>query len=110
MLTRKQKTVNWILIIFLLVLSVFFLFPVIWMIANSFKPDAAITADMNSLAAFIPPALNGNYFENYITILTDTNFLRYMLNTLLYAAVLIVLGIIVNGLAGYALAKGNFPF
>ena len=110
MLTRKQKTVNWILIIFLLVLSVFFLFPVIWMIANSFKPDAAITADMNSLAAFIPPALNGNYFENYITILTDTNFLRYMLNTLLYAAVLIVLGIIVNGLAGYALAKVNFPF
>lgn len=66
MLTRKQKTVNWILIIFLLVLSVFFLFPVIWMIANSFKPDAAITADMNSLAAFIPPALNGNYFEKTI--------------------------------------------
>ena len=33
-----------------------------------------------------------------------------MLNTLLYAAVLIVLGIIVNGLAGYALAKVNFPF
>ena len=83
---------------------------VIWMLANSFKPDAAITADMNSIAAFIPPALNGNYFENYITILTDTNFLRYMLNTLGYAALLIVLGVIVNGLAGYALAKINFPF
>ena len=33
-----------------------------------------------------------------------------MLNTLFYAAVLILLGIIVNGLAGYALAKINFPF
>ena len=65
---------------------------------------------MNSIAAFIPPALNGNYFENYITILTDTNFLRYMINTLGYAALLIVLGVIVNGLAGYALAKINFPF
>ena len=65
---------------------------------------------MNSLAAFIPPALNGSFFENYITILTNTSFLRYMANTLLYAAVLIVLGIIVNGLAGYALAKINFPF
>ena len=80
MLTKKQKTINWILAVILLVLSIFFLFPVIWMLANSFKPDAAITADMNSIAAFIPPALNGNYFENYITILTDTNFLRYMLN------------------------------
>ena len=94
----------------MIVMSLFFLFPVIWMLANSFKTDAAITRDMNSLAAFIPPALNGSFFDNYITILTNTSFLRYMANTLLYAAVLIVLGIIVNGLAGYALAKINFPF
>lgn len=110
MRTKKQKIINYILSAFLLVLSLFFLFPVIWMLANSFKPDAAITADMNTVAAFIPPALNGNFFENYITILTDTNFIRYMVNTLFYAAILIVLGVIVNGLAGYALAKIKFPF
>lgn len=110
MLTKKQKRINWILVAVLLVLSIFFLFPVLWMLANSFKPDAAITADMNSIAAFIPPALNGNFFENYVSIITDTNFLRYMANTLLYAAILIVLSIVVNGLAGYALAKIKFPF
>lgn len=110
MLTKKQKGLNWLLVAFLLILSVFFLFPVIWMLANSFKPDAAITADMNSVAAFIPPVPDGSFFDNYISILTDTNFVRYMANTLLYAAILIVLGIIVNGLAGYALAKINFPF
>ena len=108
--TKKQKRINIILVIIMIVMSLFFLFPVIWMLANSFKTDAAITRDMNSLAAFIPPALNGSFFDNYITILTNTSFLRYMANTLLYAAVLIVLGIIVNGLAGYALAKINFPF
>lgn len=110
MLTKKQKQINRILVAVLLVLSVFFLFPVIWMLANSFKPDAAITADMNSIAAFIPPALNGNFFDNYVSIITDTSFLRYMGNTLLYAAILIVLSIVVNGLAGYALAKIRFPF
>ena len=110
MVTKKQKRINWILVAVLLVLSIFFLFPVIWMLANSFKPDAAITADMNSIAAFIPPALNGNFFDNYVSIITNTSFLRYMGNTLLYAAILIVLSIIVNGLAGYALAKINFPF
>ena len=110
MVSKKQKRINWILVAVLLVLSVFFLFPVIWMLANSFKPDAAITADMNSIAAFIPPALDGNFFDNYIEIITNTSFLRYMGNTLLYAAILIVLGIIVNGLAGYALAKIDFPF
>ena len=110
MLTKRKKIGNWILVAFLIVLSLFFLFPVIWMLANSFKPDAQITADMNTAAAFIPPALNGSFFDNYISILTNTGFLRYMLNTLFYAAVLIVLGVIVNGLAGYALAKIKVPF
>ena len=110
MLTKKQKRINWILVAVLLILSIFFLFPVIWMLANSFKPDAAITADMNSVAAFIPPAPDGNFFENYVSIITDRSFLRYMANTLFYAAILILLSIVVNGLAGYALAKIKFPF
>ena len=110
MLTKRKKLGNWLLVAVLIVLSLFFLFPVIWMLANSFKPDAQITADMNSAAAFIPPALSGSFLDNYISILTNTSFLRYMLNTLFYAAVLIVLGVIVNGLAGYALAKIKFPF
>lgn len=110
MLTKKQKRINWVLVAILLVLSIFFLFPVLWMLANSFKPDSAITADMNSIAAFIPPMPGGSFFDNYISILTNTNFVRYMANTLFYAAVLILLGIVVNGLAGYALAKITFPF
>lgn len=110
MKTRFQKINSWVLTIVMLIMSLFFLFPVVWMLANSFKGDAAITADMNSAAAFIPPALNGSFFDNYITIIADTSFLRYMLNTLFYAAILIILGIVVNGLAGYALAKIKFPF
>lgn len=107
---RKNSVLRIILTIILFVLSLFFLFPVIWMLANSFKTDAAITADMNSLKAFIPPALNGSFFENYVTVIKDTDFICYMLNTLFYAAILIVADIIVNGLAGYALAKIKFPF
>lgn len=110
MLTKKQKRINIVLVVVMIIMSLFFLFPVIWMLANSFKTDAAITNDMNTMAAFVPPALNGHFFDNYITILMNTDFIRYMVNTLLYAAVLIVLGIVVNGLAGYALAKINFPF
>lgn len=110
MLTKKQRKINWVLAFLLIVLSIFFLFPVVWMLANSFKGDAAIASDMNTLAAFIPPALNGSFFENYISIITNTSFIRYMGNTLFYALILIVLGIVVNGLAGYALAKVSFPF
>lgn len=106
----NKKILKWVLIIAMILLSLFFLFPVFWMLANSFKSDAQITQDMNSMAAFIPPALNGNFFENYIKVLTATNFLRYTVNTLFYAIILIILSVIVNGLAGYALAKINFPF
>lgn len=107
---KTRKVLGIILAAVMIVLSLFFLFPVVWMLANSFKGDAAITADMNTVSAFIPPVPNAGFFDNYISIITDTSFLRYMLNTLFYAAVLIILGIIVNGLAGYALAKIKFPF
>lgn len=69
MLTKKQKHFNIILAVVMIAMSLFFLFPVIWMLANSFKTDAAITSDMNSLAAFVPPALNGKFLDNYITCL-----------------------------------------
>ena len=71
MFTKKQKQINRVLVAVLLVLSIFFLFPVIWMLANSFKPDARITADMNSIAAFIPPEPNGSFFENYVSIIEN---------------------------------------
>ena len=61
MLTKKQKRNNWILTVVLLIVSLLFLFPVIWMLANSFKPDAAITADMNSMAAFISTGIEWQF-------------------------------------------------
>ncbi len=107
---EKTKVFGIVLVVVMILLSLLFLFPVVWMIANSFKPDNAITADMNSFQAFLPPTPGNGFFDNYVSVITNTDFLKYMGNTLLYAAVLIVLGIIVNGLAGYALAKIKFPF
>lgn len=109
MLNRHQKRKQIILTTLMIAASLLFLFPVIWLVCNSFKTDAQITADMNTFQAFLPPLFNGNFFKNYIDVLTGTSFVRYVGNTLFYAAVTIVLGIIVNGLAGYALAKIKFP-
>ena len=75
---KKQKIFNIALAVIMLIMSLFFLFPVIWMLANSFKPDAAITADMNSAMAFVPPAPGKGFFDNYKAILFDTSFIRYM--------------------------------
>ncbi len=109
MLNKAQKRKQIVLTVLMIAASLLFLFPVIWLICNSFKTDAQITADMNSIQAFMLPGWNENFFKNYTDILFGTKFVRYVGNTLLYAAILIVLGIIVNGLAGYALAKIKFP-
>lgn len=110
MVSKKGKKINMILVCIMLVLSLLFLFPIIWMVMNSFKTEAMITQDMNSIAAFLPPFSFDHFFDNYVTVITSSNLMRYMCNTLFYAAILIVLSITVNGLAGYALAKIKFPF
>ena len=117
MKTKKQKIANGILVAVMLVLSLFFLFPVIWMIANSFKPDAAITADMNSVSAFIPPAPGKGFFDNYKEILFNTRFLRFMANTLFYAAIMIAINFmfvskmgLLNTVFGYVLPMIVNPF
>ncbi|MDE6762156.1 MAG: hypothetical protein K2J73_00540 [Oscillospiraceae bacterium] len=96
---KSRKIWGIVLAAVMIILSLFFLFPVVWMLANSFKGDAAITADMNTVSAFIPPAPQKGFFDNYVSIIRDTSFLRYMVNTLFYAAVLIFLCIILNCLA-----------
>ena len=66
MLTKRRKISNWILVVFLIVLSLFFLFPVIWMLANSFKGDAQITADMNTAAAlYNGPVISDHRSKKY---------------------------------------------
>ena len=110
MKSKKRKIIEIIICLIMIGVSLFFLFPIIWMVANSFKGDAQIIQDMNTLSAFKFPNLDGNFFSNYATIIKNSDLMRYMANTVFYAVLLIILGIIVNGLAGYALAKIKFPF
>lgn len=110
MKSKKRKIIEIVICLIMIGVSLFFLFPVIWMVVNSFKGDAQIIQDMNTISAFKPPSLDGNFFSNYATIIKSSDLMKYMANTVFYSAVLIVLSILVNGLAGYALAKIKFPF
>ncbi|MFQ9414602.1 MAG: hypothetical protein ACLR1Q_10700 [Ruminococcus sp.] len=76
MKTKKQRITNGILVAVMLVLSLFFLFPVIWMIANSFKPDAAITSRYELCSCIRSARTRKGFFDNYKEILFNTSFLR----------------------------------
>ena len=86
----------------LVILSLLYLFPVIWVILSSFK-------DMNELYTW-PPRLIPKHFtpENYLIALDEGDFGRYFLNSAFVTITSTLLLILINTMAGFALAKYRF--
>ncbi|WP_221568231.1 carbohydrate ABC transporter permease [Alkalihalobacillus sp. TS-13] len=94
--------------LFLIFLASIFIFPMIWMIASSMKPEADIYMDMGSIQSLLPAMNLSEWFETYQKLFSRFNVLKYVLNSLIYAVVVTIGSIIVNAMAGYAFAKFNF--
>ncbi len=97
--------------IMMCVLAVLFLFPVFWMVMNSFKSHEQVYATMDSLATFLPASWNvGEWFASYGNLFTTFDeFGRSILNSVMYCAITIAGVLLINSLAGYALARFVFP-
>ena len=88
-------------------LAAFFLLPLVFMFVSAFKTDEAqLLRDMNSLAAFAPVGELG--LGNFTEVMRNTPFVRAFVNSLLVVAVTVVLGILVNSMLAYALARLRF--
>lgn len=94
--------------ILLTMIALVFMFPLIWMLVSSFKDDAGIFSDITGLKAFLP-SFKAEVFFNYQEVLGRIPLIKAMLNSLSYIVVVIVLGLIVNSMAGYAFARLDFP-
>lgn len=93
-----------------IILSLLFLFPIIYMLATSTKSEAAYAASAGSFNIFLPDFANlGTMFANYASVFKNYDIWKYALNSFLYAAIVIVLNVLINGLAGYVMAKMRFP-
>ena len=91
-------------------ISLCFLFPILYMIAASTKSEQTIANHAGTLLMFLPDFSNiGHILDNYSVLFGDYNVGRYALNSFLYAAIVIVLNILINGLAAYAICKLRFP-
>ena len=75
--------------------------PFFWMISTSFKPSTEITG-----RNFFP--IEGS-FDNYETVITDTNLPRWYLNSIIVAVFSTVSVAFFDTLAGYVFAKYQFP-
>jgi multiple sugar transport system permease protein len=84
--------------VFLAVLGVFCLVPFAWVILASVDPRAGVHLT-------IPASVD---LTNFRRFLTDPQYSRFVLNSLIMAGGATILVIVTSGLAGYALSRFNF--
>lgn len=97
-----------LLYVMLTVIALIFMFPLIWMLVSSFKDDAGIFSDITGIKAFLP-SFKADVFFNYREVLDRIPLMKAMLNSFSYIIVVILLGLVVNSMAGYAFARLRFP-
>jgi len=98
----KQKMVQAIFSLFVLILLLFIMLPFIWQILTSVKPMAEINL---MPAKWIPSKINPQF---YINVFTKRPFSRYLLNSLIVASITTITSIFIGSLAAYALARLKF--
>lgn len=89
-----------------IVLCLVFGLPLLFMFVSSFKPDLQIFGDLGSITAFLP---SGDLsLDNYTGVFERVPFAQFMMNSVLITVVTVVLGIVVNSMAAFALARIKF--
>jgi multiple sugar transport system permease protein len=86
----------------LLLLVTLFVAPILFMVSGSFKDEARVLTEAGSWRAFVPDNWD---LQNYRDVFTRVDFARYLLNSLFITGTVVLLGLIVNSLAGYAFAR-----
>lgn len=103
---KKKRFWNYITMFVQMMLGILFLSPLIWMVSASLKENRDIFKNINHLTTFIPKNIT---MSNYSEMLERSNMIGIVLFSMLYISIVIVGGLIVNLLAGYAIARLNFP-
>lgn len=100
----RSKVSRAVLYVLLVIASVPFVYPILWMLFSSFKPASEIFA-------FPPNLLPERWtFDAWPRVFTENPFLHQYGNSIYIAVVVTLLTIVVAALAGYAFARIRFPF
>lgn len=93
-------------LLLMLALAAFFMFPVVMMIVSSLKPsDTLIMRHMSSVLAFVPTDVS---LANYRDVFANVAFGTAMRNSVLIVGSIVIVGLFVNSLMAYGLARFSF--
>ena len=104
----RRRLVTGLRYVPLFILIFFFTFPLVFMIVSAFKPsNTQIFADLRSLRAFLP--VGELTLDNFKFVFENSNFGRYLINSVVLAVITILLSLTINSLAAYALSRLRWP-
>jgi multiple sugar transport system permease protein len=83
-------------------LALLFIAPIAFMFVASLKPDELVLSQAGSWQGFIPLPAS---VQNYQDVFDRVNFSRFFLNSIFITSMVVLAGLFVNSLAGYALAR-----
>lgn len=96
---KKRRRLDRICNIGAILIAAFMLFPLAWIVINSFKPEAEIFA---TPITFFPKRFT---LESYTLHLARNNVFKYFLNTLTVASGALVIGLVLGVPSAYGLAR-----
>jgi multiple sugar transport system permease protein len=104
MTTRKKLSPARIVVFAILTIAaILWLLPFVWMLSTSFKSEADTT---NIPLRWIPENFT---LENYEYIIFKSLLLRWLLNSLIVAAIVVLFDVFVNSMAAFSFARIKFP-
>jgi multiple sugar transport system permease protein len=100
---REARRLTTVRVIVMVVLALFFLFPIVFMLVSSLKPDQQLLSDTGSLRAFLP--VGDISLDNYRGVFERVPALQFLMNSIIVTGTTVALGVVVNSLAGFAIAR-----
>lgn len=106
----KKRLTPWKMVeyVLLFLLAALFIFPMLWMVVSSMKPEADVFNNLTSFKAFLPSLNPANWFITYSEVISRFSVGTYLFNSIFYGITFAAGSIFVNSLAGFAFAKLNF--
>ena len=87
----------------MIILSIFFIFPLFYMISVSLNPDeTAILRNMASVRAFFPGDIS---LQNFFDVFDRMPFARFLFNSTFIVSTTIIIGLLVNSMMAFGLAR-----
>ncbi|GAE93434.1 sugar ABC transporter [Gracilibacillus boraciitolerans JCM 21714] len=102
---QSTKTSRLLTHLFIILFGLFMLYPVVWMVASSFKPETLI---FSSPSIFSKEWTISNYTNGW-NVVRNVNFGQFFKNSFLISMIAVIANLITCSMAAYAFARLKFP-